>query len=144
MVRLEWLGQLKTTMVSSGIERGTFRLVGWCLNQLRYRVHHFPSILLFIRDIISKKIENINYRSQWNLCIGDELFVCTESCDVLEETWCSIYASWWAGPLWTRVEPKGKSADSSQYKHWTADCFEICRAESERRRHFCFTLRRHQ
>jgi hypothetical protein len=38
IVRLEELGQLKNPMTSSGIEPATFRLVAWCLNQLRYRV----------------------------------------------------------------------------------------------------------
>jgi hypothetical protein len=35
-VRLEGLGQLKKS--NDGIEPATFRLVAWCLNQLRYRV----------------------------------------------------------------------------------------------------------
>jgi hypothetical protein len=37
-VRLEGLGQLKNPMTSSGIEPATFRLVAYCLNQLRYCV----------------------------------------------------------------------------------------------------------
>jgi hypothetical protein len=36
-VRLEGLGQLKKS-TSSGLEPSTFRLVAWCLNQLRKRV----------------------------------------------------------------------------------------------------------
>jgi hypothetical protein len=39
---LEGLGQLKSTMTSSGIEPATFRLVSYCLNQLRYRVAYPP------------------------------------------------------------------------------------------------------
>jgi hypothetical protein len=38
IVRLEGLGQLKKKSTSSGPEPATFRLVAWCLNQLRYRV----------------------------------------------------------------------------------------------------------
>jgi hypothetical protein len=38
IVRLEGLGQLKNPMTSSGMEPATFRLVAYCLNQLRYRV----------------------------------------------------------------------------------------------------------
>jgi hypothetical protein len=36
-VRLEGLGQLKNPMTSLRIESATFRLVAYCLNQLRYR-----------------------------------------------------------------------------------------------------------
>jgi hypothetical protein len=35
---LEGLDQLKNAMTSSGIEPATFRLVAYCINQLRYRV----------------------------------------------------------------------------------------------------------
>jgi hypothetical protein len=38
IVRLEKLDQLKYPVTSSGFETATFRLVAWCLNQLRYRV----------------------------------------------------------------------------------------------------------
>jgi hypothetical protein len=38
-VRLEGLGKLKKS-TSSGLESATFRLIAWCLNQLRYRVPH--------------------------------------------------------------------------------------------------------
>jgi hypothetical protein len=38
---LEGLDQFKNLMPSSGIERAIFRLVAWCLNQLRYRVTPF-------------------------------------------------------------------------------------------------------
>jgi hypothetical protein len=38
MVRLEGLGQFKNPITTLGIEPATFRLVSWCLNQLRYRV----------------------------------------------------------------------------------------------------------
>jgi hypothetical protein len=38
IVRMEGLGQLKNPMTSSGIQPMTFRLVAWCINQLRYRV----------------------------------------------------------------------------------------------------------
>jgi hypothetical protein len=37
-MRLEGLCHLKTVMISSRTEPATFRLVAWCLNQLRYRV----------------------------------------------------------------------------------------------------------
>jgi hypothetical protein len=37
-VRLKGLGQLKNPMTSSGIEPATFRLIAYCLNQLRYGV----------------------------------------------------------------------------------------------------------
>jgi hypothetical protein len=37
-VRLEELGQLKNPMTSSILKPSTFRLVAWCLNQLRYRM----------------------------------------------------------------------------------------------------------
>jgi hypothetical protein len=54
-MRLEWFGQLKNPMIS-GIEPAAFRLVTWCLKQIRYRLppketvvvnfnvlsHHFP------------------------------------------------------------------------------------------------------
>jgi hypothetical protein len=39
IVRLERLGALKNPMTSSGIEPATFRLVVWCVNQVRYRMH---------------------------------------------------------------------------------------------------------
>jgi hypothetical protein len=38
IVLLEGLGQLKNPVTSSGIELVTFRLIAWCLNQLRYSV----------------------------------------------------------------------------------------------------------
>jgi hypothetical protein len=38
IVQLKGLGQLKNLVSSSGIEPRTFRLVAWCLNQLRFRV----------------------------------------------------------------------------------------------------------
>jgi hypothetical protein len=41
-MRLEGLGQLKNPMTSSGIKPATFRLAALCLNQLSYRVLHFP------------------------------------------------------------------------------------------------------
>jgi hypothetical protein len=37
-LRLEVLGKLKNPMTASGIEPATFRLVTYCINQLRYRV----------------------------------------------------------------------------------------------------------
>jgi hypothetical protein len=37
-VLLEGLGQSKNPVTSSEIEPATFRLVAFCLNQLRYRV----------------------------------------------------------------------------------------------------------
>jgi hypothetical protein len=37
-VWLERLYPFKGSMTSSGIEQATFRLVAYCLNQLRYRV----------------------------------------------------------------------------------------------------------
>jgi hypothetical protein len=37
-VRLEELGQLKNSMFLLGIEPATFRLVAYCLNQLRQRL----------------------------------------------------------------------------------------------------------
>jgi hypothetical protein len=36
-VQLEWLGQLKNSMTSTGREPATFRLVAQCLKQVRYR-----------------------------------------------------------------------------------------------------------
>jgi hypothetical protein len=50
IVRLEGLGKLKKNKsTSSGLGPATFRLVAWCLNQLRYRVHHTVLVLvLFI------------------------------------------------------------------------------------------------
>jgi hypothetical protein len=44
-VRLAGLGHLKNLMISSGIEQATFRLVAWCLNQLRYRVLPLCAVL---------------------------------------------------------------------------------------------------
>jgi hypothetical protein len=38
ILRLEGLLELENLMTSSGIEPATFRLVAWCLSQLRYRV----------------------------------------------------------------------------------------------------------
>jgi hypothetical protein len=37
-MRLEELGQLRNPVTSPGIEPATFRLVAYCLNQLRYHV----------------------------------------------------------------------------------------------------------
>jgi hypothetical protein len=39
-MRLEGLGKLKNPLTSSVTEPATFRLVAFCLNQLRYRVPH--------------------------------------------------------------------------------------------------------
>jgi hypothetical protein len=50
--RLEGLGPMKNPMTSSRIEPATFRLVAWCLNQLRYRVHHINNIYLLKLDLI--------------------------------------------------------------------------------------------
>jgi hypothetical protein len=36
------LGQFKNPMTSSVLEPATFRLVAYCLNQLRYRVPQIP------------------------------------------------------------------------------------------------------
>jgi hypothetical protein len=38
VVRVVGLIKLKNLMTSSGLESGTFRLVAYCFNQLRYRV----------------------------------------------------------------------------------------------------------
>jgi hypothetical protein len=38
IMQLEELGQLENPAISSGIESATYRLLAWCLNQLRYRV----------------------------------------------------------------------------------------------------------
>jgi hypothetical protein len=43
-VRLEGLGQLKNSVISSGIEPAAFRRVAYCLNQLRCRVHRFNGV----------------------------------------------------------------------------------------------------
>jgi hypothetical protein len=37
-VRLEGLGKLKSPVTSSGIEPTSFRILSYCLNQIRYRV----------------------------------------------------------------------------------------------------------
>jgi hypothetical protein len=53
IMRLEGLGKLKKS-TPSGLDPATFRLVAYCLNQLRYRVPHdaisIPNIGFFFRN----------------------------------------------------------------------------------------------
>jgi hypothetical protein len=49
IVRLEGIGTLKNPMTSSGIEPVTFRLLAYCLNQLRYHVAPADQGLRFIQ-----------------------------------------------------------------------------------------------
>jgi hypothetical protein len=58
MVRLEWLGQLKNRITSSGIEPATFRLVAQCPIQLRYRVPPRLSLIALQFDVIQSEAEN--------------------------------------------------------------------------------------
>jgi hypothetical protein len=44
IVRLDGLVHLKNPMTSSGFEPAAFRLVAYCLNQLRYRVTTYKSV----------------------------------------------------------------------------------------------------
>jgi hypothetical protein len=41
---LEWLGQFKNPITSSGIKPLTFRLVACCFKQLRYRIPHLRTV----------------------------------------------------------------------------------------------------
>jgi hypothetical protein len=51
VVRLEWLDKLKNPVTSSGFKPATFRLVAWCLNQLRY---HVPPFIYYINTYLWK------------------------------------------------------------------------------------------
>jgi hypothetical protein len=66
-VRLEGLDQLKNPIAPSGIEPATFRLVAYCINQLRYRVPpkklrrieinssvHFISLFLYVLNLTGR------------------------------------------------------------------------------------------
>jgi hypothetical protein len=59
IVQLEWLGQLKNPMTSSGIEPATFRLVAR-LNQLRYRISPDLNELLYFlwQTHVSEKLNH--------------------------------------------------------------------------------------
>jgi hypothetical protein len=54
-VRLEGIGQLKNPITSSGIELLNFRLVAWCLNQLRYRE---PPVIVVLAVVVSVVIHS--------------------------------------------------------------------------------------
>jgi hypothetical protein len=58
VVRLEELHQLKHLMTSSGIEPAIFRLVAYCLNQVRYRVPHL-SIHKLLKNAFNRRNERI-------------------------------------------------------------------------------------
>jgi hypothetical protein len=66
IVWLEGLGQLKNPMTSSGIETATFRIVAYCLNQLRYRIRNKNaslSVTFSDRQLIHKTIRtNLSYQ----------------------------------------------------------------------------------
>jgi hypothetical protein len=51
-VQLEGLGQLKNPVILSEIEPATFRLVAWCLNQLRYRVPPISIVTLYTTRLV--------------------------------------------------------------------------------------------
>jgi hypothetical protein len=53
-VRLEGLGKLKNSIISSGMEPATFRLVAECLNQLHYLV---LLIKEYAQELFSKKFQ---------------------------------------------------------------------------------------
>jgi hypothetical protein len=71
IIRLERLGLLKNRMTSLEFEPATFRLVVWCLNQLRYRVPplpHFPSVfqtILFSYHARVLRVLPISYSVIW-------------------------------------------------------------------------------
>jgi hypothetical protein len=75
VLRLEELGQLQISVISSGIEPVTFRLVAWCLNQLHYLV---PPIWNNIRGVYPEGlrkvakylriIDEVFSRRVWSLC----------------------------------------------------------------------------
>jgi hypothetical protein len=56
IVRLEWLGKLKIVMTTSGTELITFRLLAYCLIQLRYWNHIIYSCSRKSYDSLGREI----------------------------------------------------------------------------------------
>jgi hypothetical protein len=92
IVQLEELAQLKNPVTSLGFKPATFRAVAYCLNQLRYRVHLFLFIYLFIYSPVAtrtqSRITKTNIEKSLNTCCNESFH--TSSLCEHNESWRQI------------------------------------------------------